>query len=188
MAANESEERCYLPDEGQDLAEVRRLLAAPDTADDTAGPHLALTRAGARGTVDLPDTLRQMLVQAVDLMSDGQAVVVAPRSTMLTTQQAADILQVSRSTVTRLVADGDLPTERPGARRGLRLADVLDTRERRRRHQHKMLAETFSGLSAGAADEKVAPIIVGGKEDLDDETSPREKQRQVKRQEKRPGT
>lgn len=154
MGANESEERHYLPDGGQDLAALRRLLGGQEESD---APHLVLTREGTDDRVELPSALRQMLDQAVGVLSDGQAVVVLPRPTMLTTQQAADILEVSRSTVTRLIADGELPTERPGARRGLRLADVLDFRERRRLDQHEMLVETFSGLSAGTADDEVAP-------------------------------
>lgn len=150
-ATNESEERCYLPDAGRDLAELRHLLDADDDL------QLVLTREGAEGTVGLPDVLCQMLVQAVDVMNDGQAVVVVARPPMLTTQQAADILEVPRSAVTQLIADGELPKESPSARRGIRLADVLDYREHHRLHQHEMLVETFSGLSAGTTDDE-API------------------------------
>ena len=155
MAANESEERYYLPDGCQDLAELRRLLVT----QDAAVPRLALTDEDTQSSVELPEALCRMLVQAVDAMSDGQVVAVVPRQVMLTRQQAADLLQVSRSTVTRLIADGELSAEQPGSRRGLRLTDVLDARERLRLHQHEMLAETFSGLSVGAADGEVVPIM-----------------------------
>ncbi len=155
MGTNESEERYYLPDGDQDLAELGDLLGLEDAADDV--PPLVLAREGTEGSVELPEALSQILAQAVSALSDGQAVVVRPRPLMLTTQQTADILQVSRSAVTRLATDGDLPTEGPGARRGIRLVDVLDYREHRRLHQHEMLVETFSGLSAGTKDDDDAP-------------------------------
>ena len=45
------------------------------------------------------------------------------------TQQAADILGVSRPTVVCLIDDGELPADRVGNRRRLLLKNVLDYRE-----------------------------------------------------------
>ena len=61
---------------------------------------------------------------------------------MLTTQQAADLLGVSRPTVVRLIDSGELDAERPGTRRQVLLRDVLEYRERRRQRQYEVLAET----------------------------------------------
>ena len=52
---------------------------------------------------------------------------------MLTTQQAAELLGVSRPTVVKLIDDGKLPAETPGKRRRMvKLDDVLKYRARRR--------------------------------------------------------
>jgi excisionase family DNA binding protein len=73
----------------------------------------------------------------------GRAVTVAPLNQKLTTQQAADILGVSRPTVVKLIERGELPAETPGARRRLvSLEDVLDCRARRREAQYRALMET----------------------------------------------
>ena len=51
----------------------------------------------------------------------GKAVTIAPQTMKLTTQQAADLLGVSRPTVVRLITDGTLPAERIGNRHRLLL-------------------------------------------------------------------
>lgn len=61
----------------------------------------------------------------------GKAVTIAPQSMTLTTQQAADLLGVSRPTVVRLIKSGELAAERIGNRHRLVLDDVLAYREAR---------------------------------------------------------
>ncbi|WP_214608203.1 helix-turn-helix domain-containing protein [Mycobacterium tuberculosis] len=70
----------------------------------------------------------------------GKAVTIAPQSMTLTTQQAADLLGVSRPTVVRLIKSGELAAERIGNRHRLVLDDVLAYREARRQRQYDALA------------------------------------------------
>jgi excisionase family DNA binding protein len=61
----------------------------------------------------------------------------------LTSQQAADLLGVSRPTVKRWIQRGELPAELVGKRfHRLRLDDVLRYREARRQRQYEALAAT----------------------------------------------
>jgi excisionase family DNA binding protein len=66
----------------------------------------------------------------------------------LTTQQAADLLGVSRPTVVRLITDGTLSAERIGNRHRLLLDDVLAYREQRRNRQYEALAATAVDIDA----------------------------------------
>jgi excisionase family DNA binding protein len=63
----------------------------------------------------------------------------------LTTQQAGDLLGVSRPTVVRLINDNVLPPERIGNRHRLLLDDVLSYREERRKRQYDALGATADG-------------------------------------------
>ena len=64
-------------------------------------------------------------------MAQGQAVIIAPVHQLLTTQQAADLLGISRPTFVKLLDEGKIPYERPGRHRRVRLVDVLDYRNHR---------------------------------------------------------
>lgn len=92
--------------------------------------------------VELPEQVYNVLTRAVDALSQGKAVTIAPQEPRLTTQQAADLLGVSRPTVVRLIESGDLAAERVDSRRRLALSEVLAHRERRRARQLAMLDAT----------------------------------------------
>lgn len=114
-----------------ELAEVADLIS-------TSAPEL-LGRSGRR--VPLSGPVRDALVQVVTALRAGKAVTVGPYPTRLTTQQAADLLGVSRPTLIKMLEDGKIPYERPGEHRRLRLDDVLTYRARRGAEQDRALTE-----------------------------------------------
>jgi excisionase family DNA binding protein len=95
--------------------------------------------------VELPAELYRVLRQAVEALWQGFAVTVAPLAQALTTQQAADLLGVSRPTVIKLLDESRIPFERVGTHRRILLRDLLAYREQRR-------AEQYAALEATAVD------------------------------------
>jgi len=75
-------------------------------------------------------------------MRSGQAIVVTPQSLRLTTQQAADLLGVSRPTVVKFIESGELDCERNSNRRVLLLKDLMAFRAARRERQLAAIAAT----------------------------------------------
>lgn len=93
--------------------------------------------------VPLPMAIYQVLVDVVRDMREGKAVTIAPLSLRLTTQEAADLLGISRPTLVKLLNEHEIPYEQPssGRHRRLRLRDVLEYRDRRRVERRSRLAE-----------------------------------------------
>jgi len=134
----------FVPEEsGSGAAEVLSFLAAhAERRGAEPARRFLLVGSGEGEQIELPGTVYQALVQVVEALAAGKAVTVSPQEPQLTTQQAADLLGVSRPTVVRMIESGELAAERNGNRRRLLLSDVLAYRERRRARQYAMLAAT----------------------------------------------
>lgn len=103
--------------------EAGLLVLVRDALDEPSAARLL----GAGGeTVELPRSVRDVLVRVVRELAQGNAVAVLPVHAELTTQEAADLLNVSRPYLIGLIEHGTLPcTRTAGNHRRLRLADVL---------------------------------------------------------------
>lgn len=146
MTAQSLEQHTYLPESADQgaVAEVLSFVRAHEVARGTVPePQYFLAGAGEDAQVQIPAGVHQVLLQVLEALQAGKAVTVAPQNTLLTTQQAADLLGVSRPTVVQLIKDGVLPAETPGKRRRMvKLDDLLGYRARRREAQYKALMET----------------------------------------------
>ena len=155
MTAEALEQQTYLPDQPEQLAGVASFLEAHKSRRGSSPePRYFLAGAQEGDQVEVPEALHMVLLQVVEALKAGHAVTVAPQSSKLTTQQAADLLGVSRPTVVRLIDQGDLPAERIGSRRKVPLRELLDYRERRRRNQYDAIAAT--GVELDAEDDPAA--------------------------------
>ena len=101
-------------------------------------------------TVPLPMEAYTILVDVAAAMREGKAITVAPVDQLLTTQEAADFLGISRPTLVKLLEDGNIPFERPaaGRHRRVRLQDVIDYQ----RTQRVSRRASLDAITAEAAD------------------------------------
>ena len=67
----------------------------------------------------------------MEILTRGDAVTVVPVGKELTTQQAADMLNISRQFLIRLLDEGKLPYSKTGKHRRLKIEDVLAYKEKR---------------------------------------------------------
>jgi excisionase family DNA binding protein len=81
-------------------------------------------------TVQIPKPAIDGLIEMLEAVAAGETATVVRTPREVTTQQAADVLNVSRPTVVRLIDQGELPARRVGSHRRIPLPDLLAFRDR----------------------------------------------------------
>lgn len=74
----------------------------------------------------IPDEIFRILEQVTNALAAGEGITVVPQGMTMTTQQAADFLGISRPTLVRLVESGEIPFDKPGRHRRVRLEDLVE--------------------------------------------------------------
>src|ERR1051326_5445892 len=103
------------------VAALSRALTQPGRGRGRA--RWALVGA-AEERIAIPPTVLHVLTRAVELLERGGAVAVVPVGQQGTTQEAADLLNVSRQSLVRLLDAGKLPFTKTGRHRRVRVEDV----------------------------------------------------------------
>ena len=141
----------YLPQPAKDLEAVSNFLAAFQVRKGKTSPQryrLVGAKAGER--VQLPEEIYQVLVQVVEAMKKGMAVTVVPQAVMLTTQEAANIIGVSRPTLISLLEKGLIEYELVGRHRRISIDQVLKYKAMRKEQQYKALDDMYDGSEDAA--------------------------------------
>ena len=81
----------------------------------------------------VPEPVLALLEQIVEALARGDAVTVVPVGKELTTQQAANVLNVSRQYVVQLLDEGRIPCHRTGTHRRIRVDDLMAFKRERDR-------------------------------------------------------
>ena len=119
------------------LAEALRQLA-----QRRANRAPACRLVGTDGTeMPLPDSVFRLLARAVEVLVSGNAIALVPVGKELTTQEAADLLNVSRQYLVRLLDDERIPCTKTGKHRRLQVDDVLAFKQTRDRQRKAKLDE-----------------------------------------------
>lgn len=95
------------------------------TVTEVKMAQAALDQPESLRLADLPAGINQLLREVLEEMERGHAVRVLPVAAELTTQEAADILGISRPTMARLLDSGRIPSWKVGTHRRVRLEEVV---------------------------------------------------------------
>jgi excisionase family DNA binding protein len=100
-----------------------------------------LTGKGGAPSLELPDAVYELLLRILDGMKQGKAISIVPVMQVLTTQQAAGLLGVSRPFFVRLLESGKIPFHLTGTHRRVYLKDLLAYKEQRDQNRRNALDE-----------------------------------------------
>ncbi len=110
------------------------------TVSERVAPHCHLL--GPNGErISVPATIFYLLERVAEVLASGNAVTIVQVGRDVTTQQAADLLNVSRTYLVRLLDEGKIAFRKTGKHRRLRVQDVLEYKTKRDKDRRAALRE-----------------------------------------------
>ena len=130
-------DECRMPiaptaDEAAAVTKLRDFMNEADVSSER--PASLVSPSGEQ--LEIPTSVYQVLVAAVAAMARGNPVSVVPVHHELTTQQAAELLSVSRPHLVKLLDEGAVPHHKTGSHRRVYFEDLMryrDVRDAQRR-------------------------------------------------------
>jgi excisionase family DNA binding protein len=123
----------------QDIESIKRV--AKNLAAHPDPNRYVLVDDADRIQVQLPASLVRVLVEAANQLAQGNSVAILHYEQELTTQQAADLLSVSRPYLIKLLENGQIPYHHVGSHRRIRIGDLLEYKRSRDRLRRDHLNE-----------------------------------------------
>ena len=133
------------PDEEQaELASLIEQLGRVASGSEVPAAYQLVSPSGE--VTNIPESVFHLLSRVVEVLASGDAITIVPVGKELTTQQAANILNVSRQYLVRLLDNGRIPFRKTGTHRRVRMEDLLAFKRQRDRDR-KAALDDLSQLS-----------------------------------------
>ncbi|MEH1958823.1 MAG: excisionase family DNA-binding protein [Nostoc sp.] len=122
--------------ETESIKELERILSVKDFQAKLVGAN------GEKITI--PEPIYQVLLQVVHAMASGKAISIIPQQQELTTQQAAEYLNVSRPYLIKLLEQGEIAYIKVGSHRRVRFDDLMKYKQQRDTERSKFLDQLIA--------------------------------------------
>ncbi len=121
--------RLPTPDETKKASEATTALGRSLT--ESGSLRLNVVEDGAEVQIELPPAIGALMLDLLAHVARGEMVTLVPYSAELTTQKAADLLNVSRPFLTKLLESGEINYRMVGSHRRVKADDLLTYMARR---------------------------------------------------------
>lgn len=132
-----------LPDRPPTEDEVRAASEAVESLSPALsnGLPFRVKDDGNEVRIELPPALGQLLLDVLGHVARREMVRIVPYGAVVSTKEAADLLNVSRPFLVGLLDKGEIPFHRVGSHRRVKVEDVLAYRKRRDGTRRKALED-----------------------------------------------
>lgn len=130
-----------LPSEAEAILARETSMVLASRTHSTDPLQLRLLDDPSARTVKLPASAVRMLVHILEEMALGNAVTLIPVHAELTTQEAADMLNISRPSLIQLLDEGKIEYRRVGTHRRVRFEALMAYKRRVDADRRAVLAE-----------------------------------------------
>jgi excisionase family DNA binding protein len=120
-------EETFVPSE--DDAEKAKAFSRILAREIPPESRVVIQRANDGKAIEVPRAVFDILMKVLAVMANGKAFSLMPMDEELTTQQAADILNVSRPYLNKILDLGDIPHRKVGRNRRVKFSDLLEYRK-----------------------------------------------------------
>ncbi len=131
-----------LKDQEQSSLDTREIRLAQDSARLLQGSmrHSLKIQINEQ-VIDLPASMTSIVGSCLEIMAEGNSVAVLPIDKEIGTQEAADLLGVSRPYLVKLLDSNAVPSRKVGVQRRVKVADILSYQQREKEARRQVLAE-----------------------------------------------
>lgn len=89
--------------------------------------------------LELPPKILKFMARTLGAMAEGKAILLVPQGKELSTVEAANLLNVSRPYLTKLLKDGKIPHTIVGSHRRVKYDDLMKYKQKMRSEQDKAM-------------------------------------------------
>ena len=113
---------------------------------------------GGEPAIEIPGAVYDLLLKIVRVLEQGNAISIVPVTQDLTTQQAAELLHVSRPFFIKLLESGKMQHHMTGTHRRVYLQDLMAYKQNRDQEKHKAIERMAADADkAGLYDKVLLP-------------------------------
>jgi excisionase family DNA binding protein len=134
------------------LGSITRLkrVSSKLRADSKSGVKIKIQETGE--FITIPKKAISLLITILSNMSEGKSITIIPTDSEVSTQQAADMLNVSRPHLVKLLEKNAIPFKKVGSHRRILLRDLITyekSLQKTREEKLKFLSEQAQKLNLG---------------------------------------
>lgn len=125
-----------------DISQARDLSAVLSLIESEPSAKTRCLLTDGRGKAhELSNAAFEVLVEALKAMAKGKAIMLVPVEAELSTQEAADLLNVSRPYLVQLLDSGQIKSRKVGRYRRVRFQDIIEYQEKLEKERESAMDE-----------------------------------------------